>query len=154
MLPTSTRGFSLVEVLVAMVLVAGAVAMLASVGILGLVQTGTSHDAGLALTLAQGKLDELRAATWAYDGTGAPVAGVELALTSTLTPLGGGAATSEFLNRFGQPVGSQTLAAFERRWSVSLYDAADPDTLLLQACVDTVPRGVGHCLVTVRARQP
>ena len=151
------RGFSLVEVLVAMVLIAGAVAMLASLGILGLVRNDASHDAGLAVTLAQGKLDELRAVTWAYDATGARVADAALAVTAPLTLGGGGVGTAELFDRFGRPAGSIPEAAFTRRWSVTLYDTGDPDTLLLQACVDTRagPSGAGpHCLATVRTRQP
>ena len=140
-----------------MVLIAGAVAMLASLGILGLVQNDASHDAGLAMTLAQGKLDELRAVTWAYDATGARVADVALAVTAPLTPGGGGAGTAELFDRFGRPVGAIPGAAFARRWSVTLYDTADPDTLLLQACVETLAGPSGrrpHCLATVRTRQP
>jgi prepilin-type N-terminal cleavage/methylation domain-containing protein len=153
----SARGFSLIEVLVAMLLVAGAVAMLGSLGMLGLMQNDTTHDASLAVSLAQSKLDELRAVTWAYDASGAPVADAALAITAPLTPIGGGAGTSELFDRFGQPIGSTPEAIFTRRWSVTVFDPADPDTLALNACVETRTRASGHrpyCLVTLRTRQP
>lgn len=151
-------GFSLVEVLVAMVLVAIAVAGLASVGLDGLTRGDSTHRAGQALALAQGKLDELRAAAWRFDGTGAPVSDASLALTSLLTLTGGGAPAVELFDRFGQPVVAVAEAAFERRWAVTLVDAADAHTILLQACVASLggtEPGLGRrCVATVRSRHP
>lgn len=151
-------GFSLVEVLVAMVLVASAIAGLASVGLDGLTRGDSTHRAGQALALAQGKLDELRAAAWRFDGTGAPVSDASLALTSRLTLAGGGAPAVELFDRFGQPVVAVAEAAFERRWAVTLVDAADPHTILLQACVasldGTEPGHGRRCVATVRSRHP
>jgi prepilin-type N-terminal cleavage/methylation domain-containing protein len=153
-----TAGFSLVEVLVAMVLVAGAVAGLASLGFLGLTRGDSVHRAGQALALAQGKLDELRAAPWGFDATGTRVTDTALALSPPLTLTGGGAPAVELFDRFAHPTGTLADAAFERRWAVTLVDAADPDTLLIQACVAALG-GVDagnsrRCVVTVRSRHP
>ena len=141
-----------------MVLVASAVAGLASLGLIGLTRGDATHRAGQALALAQGKVDELRAAAWGFDATGAPVTDASLALTSHLTLMDGGAPTVELFDRFGQPVVAVAEAAFERRWAVTLVDAADPYTILLQACVASLggvePGNSRRCVVTVRSRHP
>jgi Tfp pilus assembly protein PilV len=153
-----TGGFSMVEVLVAMVLVAGAVAGLASLGVLGLAQGDASHRAGQALALAQGKVDELRSATWGFDANGAPQSDPSLALTAPLTLTGAGTGAVDFFDRFSQSVASPSDAAFRRRWAVMIFDAGDPHTLLLQACVESVgsvePGTSRQCVVTLRTRHP
>jgi prepilin-type N-terminal cleavage/methylation domain-containing protein len=154
---TRTRGFSLIEVLIAMALVAGAVAAVASLGFHGLARSDATQESGLAIALAQAKLDELRALAWGFDAAGLPIGDPALALTSLLTLNGGGAGAGDLLDRFGQsaPPASATL---RRRWSITRFDAIDPDTLLLQVCVDSLRPGLrgGHrrCLASLRTRHP
>ena len=153
----SAAGFSLIEVLIATVLVCSAIAGLAHLGAIGVTQAADVQRGALALALAQSKLEELRASPWAFDATGARVSAPALLVSpaDSLTEDASGFVDS--FDRFGEPASPAAPAIYRRRWAISPFDPVDPDTLLLQICV--VPGGspdlpADACVATIRTRHP
>ena len=150
-------GFTLVEALVATVLVCTAVAGLAHLGFAAMVQSAVVEREAVALWLAQSKLEELRASEWIFDAAGMRRSADALAPSpaDALTRDTGGYVDA--FDRFGEPVPLGVAAAHRRRWAISLVDPADPDTLLLQACVlprDASDAGIrpDACVATIKTR--
>jgi type II secretory pathway pseudopilin PulG len=139
------RGFSLLEALIAAALVAGAIAVLMHLVMRATAQSLNTETATVAATLAQAKLEELRAARFAFDAAGARVQSASLA------------SSSDALGRFGEPDTVETAVAFARRWSVDEL-AGDEDTLVLTVCVDAVSHRLTvvnpECVWAIRTRQP
>lgn len=153
-------GFSLIEVLVAMIVVVPAV-----VGAAGMVTLAACaiRDARLestAIVLASQKLEQLRALEWnADDVNGGPASSD---VTTDLTrdpPAGGGLGLTpspsgtlstnvpgfvDFLDAGGRWVGTGATppprATFIRRWAVTPLPANGNDSLALQVLVTTVTR--------------
>jgi Tfp pilus assembly protein PilV len=157
------QGFTIVELLIASALVVSALAGLAHLATLGAMRGRAARAAGPALTLAQSKLEELRALPWSYDSAGAPLSDPALAISPTnalTTDLSG---WSDALDAFGHQVPADAVhdTVYRRRWSIGRVDAADADTLLLHVCVlsPVAFASVGHglpdaCVSTIRARKP
>lgn len=171
-------GFSLIEVLVALGLLMGA--------ILGLVQlfayTARATAQGRRLTtgtvLAAQKLDQLRTLAWTYDGSGAPLSDVQSDTAATPEhPSGGtGLAASpsnaldvntsgycDFLDEHGRSLGGGTAAPagtmFVRRWAIRPLTNDPADTVVIQvrllsrdAATRRVPDPAGVVVTTVRTR--
>jgi len=171
-------GFTLIEVSVAL-------AMLAT-SVLGLVQvfTGTARATGLArrmtvsTTLAAQKLDQLRSLAWTYDAAGVPVSDTQTDTTVVpeLVSGGRGLAVSpsgsletnadgfcDFLDAQGRSLGGGTTpplaAAYVRRWLIQPLPADPADTLVLQVRLlsrEAAEAGAadpgGVTLTTVRTR--
>jgi prepilin-type N-terminal cleavage/methylation domain-containing protein len=157
----SPRGFTLVEVLVALALfvtIATGIAQLVAVATRAM---RTSREQTMAVMLASAKMDQLRALEWTYEraDTGDPV--VERSDRSTdLTTgaMGGGgpglraspadalassaAGFADYLDDRGRWVGGGTAipatAVFIRRWSIRPLGAAPDRTLVIQVLVTTV----------------
>lgn len=169
-----TRGFTLVEVLVAMgVLSAGALAgvCLLAAGTRAMFNARTQAVSVLA---ASARLDELRSLPFAFDANGQRVTDVSTRLAVDPPDNGGGGLTPggatlernvagfvDYLDASGGWVGNGPFppprAAFLRRWAVDAPEG--PDLLVLQVLVRPLaggagPRaGVGGArLVTLRAR--
>ena len=154
MLPaTRERGFSLIEALIASLLIAVAIVSLAQLIVLGADQSARVRRITTALTLAQSKLEELRSATWRFDAAGTPES------SSALTPSPPSALVQDSvgyvdtLDRFGYHVGPDA-AHHVRRWAVGPLDAADPDTLVLQVCVFGSGASAEACVWGIRTRRP
>jgi type II secretory pathway pseudopilin PulG len=152
----SARGFTLIEALIATLLVATAVAGLSHLVTVGLTQSLRTQQSTGALLLAQAKLEELRSLTWRFniDGTRASSAALAASPPDTLSQNIAG--WVERLDRFGVPGAPDALTHYWRRWAITPIDAADPDTLLLQVCVITSVAGAAAdgCTWTARTRQP
>ena len=156
-------GFTLVEVLVASALIVSVAGGFAHLAAAGVARSNAARSAGVALALAQGKLEELRAAPWSYDAAGLP------ASDPALTPSPDDSLTSDrdgwfdALDRFGGgvPVEERRRAVFGRRWSVSRFEPGDGDTLILRVCVRSMvlsaAAGAGAadaCVSAVMTRKP
>ena len=157
--PSRIAGFTLVEVLVAtmlLVVVAAGVAHLFGVGI----ASGRSARAQtMATILASAKLEQLRSLTWAYEPVpgGPPLARSDATTNLSVDPPsddGPGLGASppgtlesnlppyvDFLDAGGRWVGTGSdpprNAAFIRRWSVRPLPDAPDRTLVLQVLVTT-----------------
>jgi prepilin-type N-terminal cleavage/methylation domain-containing protein len=147
-----SRGFSLLEVLVASTLVSVAVVGLVP---LLIVSTRTNEDARtatVATVLAQQKMEQLRALAWTVDAAGRAVSDTTTDLTSVPERSGSGVGLSaspagaldrdtpgyvDYLNASGQAVGAGSLSAstFIRRWSVEPLPSNPSNTLVLQVRV-------------------
>jgi prepilin-type N-terminal cleavage/methylation domain-containing protein len=160
--PRSSSGFTLVEVLVALALL-----VVVSVGVVRLfaiaLQAGrAAHDRTVAVSLAIGKIEQLRSLEWRFELDTAGVLNPRTDLTSNLSlePIvGGGPGLSEspggtlddsippyvdYLDRRGRWVGTGASppadAVYIRRWAVH-HLPDDPDrTTVLQVLVVTVHR--------------
>lgn len=156
-----SRGFSLIEVLIASLLVASAIVGLAHLAALGVRQGHAARHATSSLSLAQSKLEELRAVEWSYDAGGARLSGSALGLSPPRALLDDQAGYADSTDAFGEAVTSQALAVYRRRWAILQLQAEDEDTLLLQVCVFPLG-GAGArwnsqpeaCVSTIRTRKP
>jgi prepilin-type N-terminal cleavage/methylation domain-containing protein len=158
----SSAGFTLVEVLVALALL-----VVVSVGVVWLLAMAlgavrAAHDRTMAVSLATGKLEQLRSLEWRFevDAGGVLIPRTDLSSNLSLEPIaGGGPGLTEsptgtldgsmppyvdYLDRHGRWVGSGTsppaTAVYIRRWAVHRLPG-DPDrTVALQVLVATVRR--------------
>lgn len=171
------RGFSLLETLIAASLVAVAVVAIAHLVAIGAEQTSAGRRAMTATVAAQSKLEQLRSLTWSYAADGAPLSdlstdtaadppspagGTGLSLSPPRTLVEDIAGYVDYLDDLGglaPDVDAGDRPQLVRRWAISLLDASDPHTLILQVCVyrwraagrtDTQPEA---CLWTVRTRE-
>jgi len=145
-------GFSLVEALVAVVLLA-----LVSVGVAQLFALGTTANFRAKLQtstaiLAAQKMEQLRALRWGYDDQGLPISDVDTDLSQP-QPAGGGAGLNpspggtlaanvagyfDLLDVHGAPVATPATAAYIRRWSIQPLPTNPNNTLIFQ--VRVIPR--------------
>jgi prepilin-type N-terminal cleavage/methylation domain-containing protein len=174
----SASGFSLLEVIVALAILAVAIWSIAQVGL----YTARSADVARRLTmgseLAADKLGQLSSLSWSLDEAGLPVSDTATDLTTDPeSPAGGpGLRTSppdalernapgycEFLDRDGRSLGGGTSppegTAFVRRWSLTPLGAFPADGLAVQVrlmSAEVALRGgtdpAAVTLTTVRAR--
>ena len=155
-------GFTLIEVLVASGLVVAVIGGLAQLAAKGVGQSHAARHAGAALALAQGKLEELRAATWSYDAGGAPVSDPALAESPADAVSADRDGWWDAADAFGQavPTTDSGRMVYRRRWSIGRVDPADPHTLVLKVCVRAVvsaaPAGgvPDACVSSVMSRKP
>ena len=154
----SSRGFSLLEVLIALVLLCVAV-----LGVLQLVAVAVSATNGarvqsLAVALASARLEQLRALTFEFDDLGSPATDLTTDLsTATPGPAGNGLASGgsietsvsgyvDHLDRVGSWVGNSTApppdAAYTRRWAVTSSPVA-ANVLVLDVAVFAVAGPTG-----------
>jgi len=162
MLKSPDRGFTLIEVLVASALVVSVIGGLAQLAAKGVAQSHAARTSGGALALAQGKLEELRAAPWAYDAGGGPVSDPALAESPADTLLADRDGWCDAADEFGRQVATADVrgAAYRRRWFIARFDAANPDTLVLKVCVQSVASALAAsgrpdaCVSSVLARKP
>ena len=153
----------MIEVLVASALVVSVIGGFAQLAAKGVAQSHAARNAGAAHALAQGKLEELRARSWSYDASGAPIGDPALAESPADALTTDRAGWLDVSDEFGQPVATTDVGrtAYRRRWSVTRVDAADPNTLVLKVCVHAVGSagsalsGVPDaCVSTVLTRKP
>ena len=152
---SSASGFSLIEVMVAMGLLATAVV---SVAQLFAVSTRTnigSRNTTYAAVLAEQKIEELRALTWGFDSSGLPVTDTSTnTAVSPEEPAGGTglepsptAALREntdgyvdYIDQWGNKIGRggaqpPVNAIYTRRWSIEPLPTNPNNTLILQVLV-------------------
>jgi prepilin-type N-terminal cleavage/methylation domain-containing protein len=158
--PSSDRGFTLLETIVATGILVTALAGVTQLFVLSTHLTRRATASGLALIAAQDKLESLRGLPFAYDVNAAAVTAQGLApsLSTSLDEDVGGAV--DWLDAAGQVVNNVDAAALVRRWKISTLAESPPDAIAIEVCVFKAPAGkVGPhaadaCLATVRTRQP
>ena len=150
---TDPRGFTLIEVLLAMTLLVIGVSTLASLAAIATRANTAARTTTRASLLATQKMEQLRALTWGYDAAGRPIADTTTDLTA-FPPGGGGVGLSvspagalvqntfgyyDFLDASGTPVGDGTdppaQATFVRRWSVEPLPSNPVNALVLHVRV-------------------
>lgn len=150
------RGFTLIEVLTAIAVLA--TAALGTAQLLILTTNAMRHARAQTSTaaLAATRMEQLRALTWAFDEAGQPVSDVSTDLSGSspgqngtgLSPSPPGALDentsgfADFLDERGDWVGSgagvPSGAVFVRRWSVEIPADGVADTLVLQVMARSV----------------
>ena len=148
---SSEAGFSLLEVLVATMLLATSLVTLAQLFGISTHSNISARNSTYTAILAQQKLEELRALTWGYDTLGLPVSDISTnTAVSPETPAGGtGLAPSppgtlrtntggyvDYIDQFGNKLGGGPNApantVYVRRWSVEPLPSNPNNTIILQ----------------------
>lgn len=157
----SPGGFSLIEALIASVLVASALVGLAHLIVIGAQQALNSRRATSALTIAQSKLEHLRRVPWTYAPDGARVSSIDLTESPPQSLEDDSAGYVEYLDAFGEVVrpGGEVLPEYVRRWAIVPLASGGRDTLVLRVCVFTISAGVPErtpaaCVSAIRTRKP
>jgi Tfp pilus assembly protein PilW len=157
---TDESGFSFIEVMIAMMLI-----MIVALGVGGLFgvairSTHAARNQTSTSTLAEQKMEQLRALTWGFDtaGQNLPVSDTTTDLSQTpatgsgggLNPSPGGTLNAntpgyvDYLDARGTWVGTGAVpppgAVFIRRWSIQPLPTNPNNTLVLQVLVTTVAR--------------
>ena len=153
---TPAAGFSLLEALMAAALLAGAIGSLAHLVTRSAEQSQRSERLTVAQTLAQAKLEQLRAALFAFDASGARIDSPALIPSAADALVEDSPPHVERLDRFGSVVPDATPPTYLRRWLIATQPL-DSDTLIIASCVMAVARrsaGDDACVWGVRTRRP
>jgi type II secretory pathway pseudopilin PulG len=151
---SSAAGFSLIEVLVATLLLATSLVTLAQLFALSTRSNMGARNTTFTVVLAQQKLEELRALTWGFDTQGLPISDVSTDTTVSPETSNGGTGLSpspsgslgantngyvDYIDQFGSKLGGGTTPAagtvYVRRWSVEPLPSNPNNTLILQVLV-------------------
>ena len=158
--PSSTRGFTLVETLIAIGLLITAIAGLAQLFTSSVRFTRDSGQFGVALAAAQNKMEALRALRFGY-GDGGELATDSRLETSPLATLSQDVAGYvEWLDASGVVLPDADGAEYVRRWRISAIAPDEPEAIAVDVCVFSVrwaarePHDADACLAMVRVRQP
>lgn len=152
----SSRGFTLLETVVASGILVTALAGIAQLFVLSTHLTRQAGASGAALVAAQDRIESLRALAFGYDESGVSITdpGLQPSPGSSLNE--DTAPYVDWLDSAGQPV-SRNVAALTRRWRVSTL--ASPPAIAIEVCVFTAPadhrgpQSADACLSTIRTRQ-
>ena len=173
---TSSRGFSLIEVMVASAILGCAVLSVAQLMAAATGSTAGARGVSEATLLAWQKLDQLRSLALTFDDAGQPVADLstdtaaqpERAFGGTGLAVSGDGTLSrdtggyvDYLDALGQPLGGGALGIggpppgtrYRRRWAIEL-SGGNPDVLVLR--VRVLARGREDVLAsaaTIRSRR-
>ncbi|HJU45121.1 MAG TPA: hypothetical protein VJ691_20000 [Vicinamibacterales bacterium] len=159
---SSTRGFTLLETLIATGLIVTAMAGLAQLFALSVRFTRDAGQFGVALVAAQDKLESLRALDFGYDDDGGTLTDPGLAASPAGTLTGNVDGYVDWIDEHGNVVGGAsgaTGAAYVRRWRIGEIAVDEPAAIAIDVCVYRLP-GVNTeaahadaCLATIRVRQ-
>jgi type II secretory pathway pseudopilin PulG len=146
-------GFSLLETVIAIGLMAGAITALVQMFAISVANNTSARDGSYATVLAGQKMEQLRGLTWGFDIFGLPVADLTTDTGAPIdTPSGGtglsrspgGTLTAntagyvDYVDQFGNILGGgetrPARAVYTRRWSIAPLPG-HPDTLVLQVFV-------------------
>jgi type II secretory pathway pseudopilin PulG len=170
---SSAAGFSLVEVIIAMGLMATALVTLAQLFGLSTRSNVGSRNTTYAAVLAEQKMEELRALTWGFDSSGLPLSDMTTnTAVSPETPNGGrGLDPSplsalqentdgyvDYVDNYGNKVGTggteiPAAGVYTRRWSITPLPTNPNNTLIIQVLV-TKSRNRGAANEGAVARLP
>jgi len=156
----SARGFTLIETVVATGILVTALAGLAQLFILSTHLTRQASASGVALVAAQDKLESLRARRFAYDTSGASITDPALQPSPPSSLDEDVETTVDWLTASGEAAATADLAAFVRRWRISMVAASIPEAIAIEVCVFKAPaagadhRAADACLSAIRTRQP
>jgi prepilin-type N-terminal cleavage/methylation domain-containing protein len=157
------RGFSLIEVMVALAILTGSLFVVAQLMVVASRAADASRETTTATALAAQKIEQLRALAWgmAPDGTeiadldgdvaswpGRPSGGPGLSLSPPGALAENTAGYADFLDADGRWIGSGESppggTVFIRRWSVNAADSSAPSGRVLRVGVwRRLPRGAG-----------
>jgi len=161
--PASTRGSTVLEVVVALAILAGVLVSLPGVLLQAARATAAARRSVVASIAAADKLEQLRGLAWGFDADGAPIEDAESDITrSPVSPSGGAGMTAstansleadvpgfvDYLDADGEWMASAGAAGASliRRWSVAPAPAGPADTLVLEVRVFAVTGADGHGL--------
>lgn len=152
---TSTRGFTLLETLVATGILVTTLAGVAQFFVLGSQLTRQAGASSAALLAAQARLELLRGQAFTYDPSGIAVTdpalepSPESSLDEDIDPY------VDWLDADGQATDSEAEAVLSRRWRVTALGNTTPDAIAIEVCVFRFgARSADGCLSTIRTRQP
>ena len=157
-------GFSLLEVMVAVTLLATSLVALAQLFAISTRSNIASRNTTYAAVLAQQKMEELKSLTWGFDQNNLPISDIATDTTITPEPPAGGTGLSpspssslqentsgwvDYIDQFGKKLGTGTNppddALYQRRWSVSPLPTNPNNTVVIQVLVSRiVNRGVAN----------
>ena len=152
------KGFSLVEVLVAMALVSTTAVGLAELFAVSSRVVLASRVDTVATFAAESKMAELRGLTWTYDpaGTGLSVADADLAWSPSSTLAGNVDGFADYVDASGASLGTQPTPArvYVRRWSIRPLPSDPANALVLQVLATRATRPASRDvhLVSILAR--
>lgn len=157
--PQAGDGFTLVEALIASVLVAGALVTLAHLISAGVTQSHSMRRTLTSLVLAQSKLEELRALPWRFAADEMRISSAALAASPAGSLAGDVGGYVEALDRFGAVADERRPETYRRRWSIAQWPTPNPDTLVLQVCVFSssaagAAAAADACVAAIRTRKP
>jgi hypothetical protein len=159
---STAGGFSLVEALVASLLVASAIVSLAHLVASGAERSLLSRRAMSASAIAQSKLEQLQRLVFSFAPGGARLTSTALAPSPPQALAEDTPGFVELVDGFGEVLAPLDPAApdFARRWAVAPLAPGDADTVALHVCVFVV-RGPDArdalpvaCASGIRTRQP
>jgi len=126
-------GFTLLEVMVALALLTGALLAVAQLLVVAARASEFSRTTTVSASLAAQKLEQLRALAWGYDVDGSPIDALGLSPPGSLT--GNAIGFVDYLDGAGGWIGSGTSppphAMFTRRWSVEADEGAAPAAVVV-----------------------
>lgn len=156
---SSTRGFTLIETLVATSILVTALAGLAQLIVLSSQVARHAGTGGAALVAAQDKLEELRGRTFAYDSAGATLTEPALRPSPSNALESDVGSYVDWIDPSGTAHLDPDSSALVRRWRITPLDAESPDAVTIEVCVFMIGDDAGvhravACLATIRSRQP
>jgi prepilin-type N-terminal cleavage/methylation domain-containing protein len=150
-------GFSLVEVLVATVILTVGLIAVAQMFVISTAQNMSSRRVTTTAVLAQQKIEQLRALAWGFDEFGLPVSDYASDITVTPPTSAGGVGLQaspggtlddsttgyvDYLDQYGAWVGTgatpPTGAIYVRRWSIDPLPTNPNNTLVFQVLVGRI----------------
>ena len=151
---SSAAGFSLIEVMVATVLLATAVVTLAQLFGLSSRSNLSARNSSYTTILAEQKVEELRSLAWGFDSQGLPMSDITTnTAVSPEEPVGGtGLSPSppsalqentdgyvDYVDEFGNKLGGGSTppdqTRYTRRWSISPLPTNPNNTIIIQVLV-------------------
>jgi type II secretory pathway pseudopilin PulG len=169
---TDERGFSLIETMLATMLLATGVLATAQMFIVATRSNMAAQRGTFTATLAQEKMEQLRGLSWGFDPVGLPISDytTNVAVNPAtadgvgLSPSPANALSAnvdgyvDYVDRFGRSLGGGAVvppnAVYVRRWSIDPLPSNPNNTLILQvlafAAGDRDPQGDGAVLNRTR----
>jgi prepilin-type N-terminal cleavage/methylation domain-containing protein len=139
-------GFTLAEVLVAMLILATALASLAQLFGVGMRTNMSAHRVTITSMLAAQKVEELAALAWGVDERGRPIGGLPATLSDT-----------EHLDAAGNVVGRGSSppdsTTYVRQWWVSPLPSSGGATLVFEVFARRVGERGGTWVVAAKTRK-
>jgi prepilin-type N-terminal cleavage/methylation domain-containing protein len=151
---SSAGGFSLVEVIVAMAILATSLIAMAQLFAVATKNNVNARATTSTTILANQKLEQLRSLSWGFDVIGLPMSDFESDTTTLPPSANGGTGLSpspgntlsdnvpgyvDFIDRLGQPLGTGSAppnnTAYVRRWSIEPLPTNPNNTLIIQVMV-------------------